>query len=220
MKRLAAAALATMLLIGAAACSPTAAEMDEDGSNEPVQISATDTPQTEAGKGWITVVVMFADYQDEEFAGVENAMAQSGYGMQVVSTSTGEAAGMNGRKLTINQTISEVDDYGLGVVVIGGTGSYVLWDDQDLITLIRRADADGSLVGAICAAPGALANAGALTDAQACWSNSKDLDAIMAGAGCEDTGQPVTRYENVITANGPAAAQAFGEAAAEYLDEE
>ena len=197
---------------------------DEQGAKPDAQdlpdqdMPKPDTAQPETiDSNFITVVVAFVDFQDEEFAGVADAIEASGYRMNVVSVQGGEATGMYGGTIEIKDTIKHVEDYGLGVVVIGGSGCHVLWDNADLISLVQRVDSDDSLVAAICAAPGVLASAGVLEGGQACWSNSPDLDAIMAGVSCEDTGALVTEYENIITGQGPEAAIEFGKAIIDYL---
>lgn len=193
---------------------------DKETVDAPAAQTDTTEKQVEPApmKDWITVVGAFEKFQDDEFGGVKEAIEASPYSMTVVSTQSGKACGMKGGSVDIEKTIDDVDDPGLGVVVIGGLGSYKLWDNQALISLVKKTDVDNGLVTAICAAPGVLANAGVLDGGKACWSNSSDLDAIMADASCADTGKPVTVHENVITGSGPSAAEAFGAAIVEYLD--
>lgn len=55
--------------------------------------------------------------------------------MVTVSTSKGDAIGDDDVVITIEKTIAEVEDPGLGVIVIGGVGGMVIWDDEDLIKI-------------------------------------------------------------------------------------
>jgi len=177
------------------------------------------TPRPTPTPDWVTIVVAPDGYHEGEFHSTADALAAAGYRLQLVSTQTGTAKGMHGESMEILQTAADVQDIGLGVVVSGGTGITKVWNDEALLALVRRAYDDGKLVAGICAAPAVLGNAGVLQGKQACWYDGPNTNNEMRGAGCENSGAHVTVDGSVVTADGPSAAQAFGEAVVCVLNE-
>ena len=176
------------------------------------------TPKQTLTQHWVTVVVAFDNYHEGEFAGVADALNGGGYHLVLVSTQNGTARGMNGGRLQIDKTFEDVEDVGLGVIVIGGTGIIEQWNNHALIALVQKADEQGGIVAGICAAPCVLGNAGVLDGKTACWYDGPNTNAEMRGAGCENSGQPVTVDGNAVTGSGPSAAEAFGCAIVSVLD--
>ena len=170
-----------------------------------------------ARKNWLTLVVAFEGYNEMEYNGVKKAFDGSEYRLVTVSTQKGQAKGMSEGAITIEKTIDEVDDPGLGIVVVGGSGSVGLWENEDLIKIIREVDMQGGLVASICAAPGVLVNAGVLDGKTASWYRSDDLDALMEGVECSNSGEDVWIQGNIITGNGPPAGDEFGAAVFHYV---
>ncbi len=191
----------------------------EQEIQEPEQIKETEQENepVEEKKDWITVVVAFDSHNETEYGGVINAFEGSGIKTETVSTQTGEAKGDNDGVIAIEKTISEVEDPGLGVVIIGGAKCMVLWKEQDLIDLVQQTNDNGDLVAAICAANGVLAVADIIDGKTACWANYPTLDGMMEEAGCTDSGKSVTIDGNLITGNGPPAAEEFGAAILDYV---
>jgi len=78
-----------------------------------------------------------------------------------------------------------------------------------------RAHKLGKVIGAICIAPVTLANAGLLKGRKATvWASEK---ARIETKGAIYTGADVQVDDNIVTANGPNAAKAFGEALLKLL---
>ncbi len=166
----------------------------------------------------MTVFVAFENYHEGELAGITDALDDAGYRAVITSTRTGTAIGMSGGRIEIETAIDEIEDVGLGIIIAGGTGIVDIWDNEVLLTLVRRADEQGLLVAGICAGPGVLGNAGVLIGKSASWYNGTNTNAVMSDAGCENSGQAVTIDGNAVTGNGPAAAKEFGEAVVSVLD--
>ena len=77
------------------------------------------------------------------------------------------------------------------------------------VRVAREAYDKGKLVGAICLAPGVLAEAGILQDKKATIFPSA-IDKLKE-SGSVYVNQSVVRDGNIITANGPEATEKFGE---------
>lgn len=95
------------------------------------------------------------------------------------------------------------------VVFVGGSGAAVYFD-LPIAHQIAHAFYDAKkVVSAICAGPSILAHAGLLKGKNATCYPSRAEDLQSHGAFLQDA--PVVIDEKIITANGPLAAQEFGE---------
>jgi len=93
------------------------------------------------------------------------------------------------------------------IVLPGGWGNTkILASDEGVQTLLKAMDKQGKGIGAICAAPYALAKAGVLKEGYTCYPGiENEID--MAGF----TGKSaVVQSANVMTSRGPATAICFG----------
>ena len=101
------------------------------------------------------------------------------------------------------------------VVFVGGPGSREYFDDPKARQIAKDIISSGKVLGAICAAVGTIAKAGALKGKKAtCFSGIADI--IKAG-GATYTGEGVTVDGKIVTADGPTSAKAFGEALVKAL---
>ena len=165
----------------------------------------------------IAVVVARDRYQSLEFNPVVDALKVAGYEVVIVSDALGTAKG------TTENTEVEVDfanlyakDY-MGIVIIGGSNS--LWENGELHAVLMEMDMDDKLVAAICYGSVVLAEAGVIGEGDvACWYNSSESDPVMQKYGVEDSGADVTIAENIITGDGPNAAEEFAEVIVEFLN--
>ena len=110
---------------------------------------------------------------------------------------------------------------GAAVVFVGGSGAQKYYSNERALTIAREAYEKGKVLGAICIAPGILAKAGVLKGKNATiWdSGSGEFVKILEENGAIYTGMNVEIDGNIITANGPHAAQGFAEAIIEKLVE-
>jgi len=168
--------------------------------------------------GKVLMVVAPQNFRDEEYQKPRQVLEQAGFEVEVASKGVSEAGGMFGAKATVDKDISQVnvDDYS-GVVFVGGTGAAVYFEDETALTLAKTAFEKGKVVGAICIAPSILANAGILTGKKATAFSSEQAN--LTAKGAQYTAEAVTVEGKIITANGPQAAQEFGEKLFEVLGE-
>jgi len=166
--------------------------------------------------GKVLMVVAPKNFRDEEYQKPRQVLEAAGWQIEVASKRVNEAVGMLGAKAKIDKDISQVnvDDY-QGVVFVGGTGAAVYFEDQTVLALAKTAFEKDKVVGAICIAPSILANAGILQEKKATAFSSEQENLIAKGA--QYTGEPVTVDGKIVTANGPGAAEEFGEKLVEKL---
>jgi protease I len=170
-----------------------------------------------AGNGGISLaeakkavlVIAAKDFQDDEFAKPREALQAAGISVTVASTTLNEVTGMNGAKVKPDMLLNNVKAENFDAVVfIGGSGAVQYLDDPVAHALAKNAVARQKIVGAICLAPVILANAGLLTGKRATCFPTQGSNLKMAKVVY--TGKPVEKDGRIITADGPASAQAFG----------
>jgi protease I len=159
-------------------------------------------------------------YRDEELDEPLAVFRRTGIGYDIASTRAGPCRGMLGGTAQATLSFAQADPAAYdGLVIIGGAGSPAhLWPDKNLISLVTRFSSAGKLVAAICLAPAVLARAGILDGRKATVFRSPESVAEMKKGGAVLAGTPVVTDGPVITADGPAAAHAFGEAVAAALN--
>jgi deglycase len=153
-------------------------------------------------------------FRDEELAAPRAALERAGHAVTVASTRTGTASGMLGAKENVTTTVADVraEDCDL-LAVVGGAGSPDhLWDHEPLRRLVVAIHAAGKPLGAICLSPPVLARAGVLAGKRATTYPAERAIAELKRGGAEYVREPVVEDGIVITASGPEAAAAFGQA--------
>lgn len=167
------------------------------------------------------IIIAQEGFQDIEYAGTRKGLLEGGYEIMVASTTAGTCVGKFGRKEETTVALSNVDvgDYDK-VAFIGGPGAAALADDEDAQRIARETVAQGKVLGAICIAPTILARAGVLKGKKATvWDPSTGSgqaapptpSQLLKQCGAIYTGEDVTVDGKIVTANGPAAAETFGE---------
>jgi len=174
-------------------------------------ISASSSAGAGNGGGKQAVVVVAQKgFQEKEFLPVKEALISAGIGCAVASSSVGEASGVFGTKVLCDKKIADVrpSDYD-AVIFIGGPGAEVLFNDPAAQKLAVDTVSSGGLLGAICIAPVILANAGVLKGRKATVFPGEEQYLLSGGAVY--TGSSVEKDGKIITADGPASAQAFAQ---------
>lgn len=163
------------------------------------------------------MVVAQQGFRDEEFTKPHDLLAAAGAAITVAAMRSGTATGALGATITVNASLSDVKVANVDAVVfVGGPGAQVYFDNPTAHALARDAAGAGKIVAAICIAPATLANAGILKGKQAtCFAS---VEATLRKGGAVLSRLSVVSDGNIITANGPAAATAFGEAILKALE--
>lgn len=164
----------------------------------------------------VLMVLASDPFRDPEYFEPRKVLEASGH--KVITTSTTKTAkGAEGASVNVDLLFNEVkaSDYD-AIVFIGGAGSYQYHNDKKAHEMAVYAAKPGKVLGAICAAVGTIANAGILKGKKA-TSFSGVADMVKAG-GAIYTGEGVTADGNIVTAEGPRSAKAFGQALAKALE--
>jgi protease I len=159
----------------------------------------------------ILMVIAPEKFRDEEFSVPAAALRTAGIGYDIASKKRGTCTGMLGMKADASLSFEEVDPRGYdGILIIGGGGAQVhLWDDDLLAELVKYFHSSAKVVAAICLAPVVLARAGILKGKKATFFSSPVSFREMKAGGAVPVDKPVVKDGRIITANGPAAAEAF-----------
>lgn len=165
----------------------------------------------------VLILIAPENFQDTEYQVPRDYFLQQG-AQVFVASSKREAMGKYGLRVTVDISLDQAEqecaDYD-AVVVVGGSGVRQYFENPAAKNLCRSTLAAGKVLAAICAAPGLLAHAGVLRDRTA-TSHESEADTLRQ-FGAQYTGNVVTIDGNIVTANGPDAAQEFGEKIATLL---
>lgn len=161
-------------------------------------------------------ILLAHGFMETETCAPLNILRRSGARVQLVNmTGDSYVEGCNGLRVIPDIDFSELrPDEAEAIVLPGGMpGASNLAEDERVIDLLRQQNERGSLIGAICAAPFVLGIAGVLRGKKACVYPG--FEKYLEGADVQQS--LVVEDANVITANGPSAAFAFGLALARRL---
>lgn len=159
-----------------------------------------------------------SNFRDEEYEKPRAIFENAGACVIVASSALAPAEGMLGALVTPDASIKEVkaEDFD-GILLVGGVGSNKFWHNEIVHDLIRNANQTGKVVSAICLAPVTLANAGLLEGKRATAYPS--AESFLKWKGAIYTGNPVEVAGNIVTANGPEAAEEFAQAVVRLMYE-
>jgi len=172
----------------------------------------------------IAMIIAFRDFRDEEYLIPKQILENAGAEIATVSNSLGKAVGSQGGEAEVDLLLDEARtlDYD-AVIFVGGPGAHKYMDNERCHQIAKESVEAGKVLGAICIAPTILAKAGVLKGKRATvWSSIMDKTPIKIlqenGAVYQD--KSVVIEGKIITANGPASAEEFGEAIVRLLTEQ
>ncbi len=173
-------------------------------------------PEPTLAEKKVLLVAAPEKFRDEELAQPRQILTRAGAQVSIASLRTGSITGTGGLSVQAELTVDQitVDDYD-AVVFVGGPGMIQYLDNTKLIDLAKKFHQANKLIAAICVAPVILANAGLLKGRTATvWEGKR---AVLETKGADYVDEPVVVADKVITANGPVAAQEFGQAIVKAL---
>ena len=158
------------------------------------------------------LIIAQSGYQDHELAGTRDGLVAAGFDIVLASKEAGECTGKLGG--TENATVAlrdvSVADYDR-IAFIGGPGMIPYADEPDAVAVARAAGEAGMPLGAICIAPTILAKAHVLEGKRATvWDSDGEQEALLKQYDALYTAEDVTVDGQIVTANGPHAAEEFG----------
>jgi protease I len=154
-------------------------------------------------------------YQGVEYSHSKEALEAEGHTV-VTASSIQKAKAKDGSSLQVDVLLKDVDLDGFDAILfVGGPGVYDYFEDIHVLGLAKKFHRAGKIVSAICAAPSILANAGLLKGIKA--TSFPSQAANLKAKGAHFTGRAVERDGQIITADGPNNAKAFGKKISEAL---
>lgn len=174
----------------------------------------------------IAMIIAPKGYQDTEFGVPYKYFKEQGASVDVYSTKKGKAFGSVGGTFEVEHTLNElnVNNYN-AIVFVGGPGTPLVRNDNNSTKVAKDAITNNKILGAICWSPTILAKAGVLKGKNATvWYGPDQELGMLTSEYLEEQGakyskQDVTVDGNIITANGPPAAQKYAEAIWKKLTE-
>ena len=167
------------------------------------------------------MIIAYKDFRDEEYLIPKEILQARGARISTISTKDGKAVGAFGATTNVDVLIKNLVVKNFeAVLFIGGEGMVKHIDDANFHRVARDAERARKILGAICVAPCVLAKAGVLTNKRATvWHSemNKTTIKILKDNGAIFVDEPVVVDKNIITANGPTAAQEFAQRLTEML---
>ena len=167
----------------------------------------------------VLIVIASSAFDDAQFSKIRSKMEEAQIGIQVASTVLDNALGLQGMIVKPDLLIDTANpaDYA-GVIFIGGHGCSQYWHDVYAHKIVREMDRRGGLIAAIGRAPVTLGTAGILKDRRTTASVSVYEKMIIYSG--EFTGKKLEIDQNLITADGNAALNAFAETIVAWFQRE
>jgi len=167
----------------------------------------------------ILMIVPPKDFREEELFVPKGIFEDNGYKVEIASSKTpaGRVKGLAGAQARVDLLLSDVmvDRYD-AVVLVGGPGAKVFWQDVQVLLIVQEAKTKHRVVGAISQAPVTLANAGLLKGKKATVLKSEVSKIRMKGA--QYVPVEVVADDNIVTASGPFEAEEFADKILEELE--
>lgn len=162
------------------------------------------------------IAVLFAPgFEESEALTVVDVLRRANLPAESIGVGDSVVTGGHGISIRTDKALSQITADELEMVVIPGgyEGVDHLMNSPAVLDLVREMNAQGKWIGAICAGPRVLDQAGVLEDrTYTCYPGQEKL--IKSG---EHRTQLVVRDGNLITSPGPAACYAFAYALADAL---
>ncbi|HOX38120.1 MAG TPA: DJ-1/PfpI family protein [Candidatus Brocadiia bacterium] len=194
-----------LAMLVASICMTNGCRKRAESGGEDVAMS-----QTIVGKK-VVMVIAARDFRDEELFETRKVLESAGANIMLACASLEQIKGMLGGSARADVLLKNVSAADFDAIVfVGGSGAAQYWDDPTAQNLARDGVKSGKVVAAICIAPVTLARAGLLKGRKATVWKSQSGDLTKCGATY--TGAPVETDGQIVTADGPSSATAFGKA--------
>lgn len=168
----------------------------------------------------ILFVIAPENFRDEELFETQQVLEIKGAKTEVASTKLGKAKGKMYGEVEIEKLVKDCHsrDYD-AVVFVGGNGveQFKLYEDMEILRLAKEFNSADKPTTAICIGPRILAAAGIIKGKNATCFPDPGSIAMVKRSGAKYSTEHVVRDGNIITADGPKAAQEFGIKIAEIM---
>jgi protease I len=168
----------------------------------------------------ILMVVAQTGFRDEELMVPKEILEKAGHSVKVASITRGKAMGSRGAVVQPDMAAYEANPAFFDcIVIVGGPGSPALAESREVRSLVERANGMEKVVAAICLGPLTLAKAGVLSGKNATVFPDRPAIVALRNSGAIYWTKPVVRDGNIVTADTPQNAGAFGDTLLEVLRE-
>ena len=160
------------------------------------------------------VVLLAPGFEEIETVTIVDVFRRAGITTVLAGISNPPIPGGHGIKVMPDASLDEIGEYD-AVVLPGGNPGYLnLERDQRVLKLIQEAYSSGKYIGAICAAPHVLGEAGIMKGVTAtCYPG-------IEVKGARHVDQRVVQHGKIITSQGPGTAMDFALSLVEVLTTE
>ena len=160
----------------------------------------------------VLLVIAGEGFQFVEYSDTKKEIEAAGLAVVTASDVAQSAKGHNDVEVSIDLVLEEVDTKKYdGVFLIGGPGALKHLDIQEIHRILNEMMIAQKPFGAICIAPRILAKAHVIVGKRATgWNNDNELETIFPQNNVTYIPEPVVVDGNVVTADGPSSAEAFG----------
>jgi protease I len=159
----------------------------------------------------ILMIISPKNFQDFEYNTPKSIFEKENYNIITASSGVDVALGAFGFKQEIDLDISDVEVKNYDAIIFIGGGGAVQYQNNEIAqNICKEAIKQKKLLCAICIAPTILAKAGVLNEINATvWNGNGEPAKFLEKFGAKFTDEEVTIDGNIITANGPPAAEKF-----------
>ena len=164
----------------------------------------------------VVLLVASNGFQQDEYHETYKALVKAGIQVTTASDKQGKAVAHDGSTVQIDCLMSAiVPALYDGLFLIGGRGALTCLDTPLVYKVLNEMVAVQKPYGAICISPRILAKAQVLQGKRAtCWDGDQQAQAVFKEHGVTFVHEHVVIDGKVVTADGPLAAPAFGQAIA------
>ena len=190
----------------------------------------------------VLLIVAQYGYQPLEYGLTRQELEKAGFTVTVASNKTGTAYSNPSKKhddscddshcrttatkypdfaqVPVDVALADVNPAAYdGIFLVGGPGGLEHLDNKTVHQIVQKAYELSKVIGAICISPRILAHAGLLQGKKATgWNDDHKLDDLFKQYHAIYIKSPVVTDGNIITADGPRAASAFGKAIVTQLN--
>lgn len=165
----------------------------------------------------ILYIIAPNNFRDEEYLHPKQVLESAGHKVVTASVSSSKCYGMLGAEVKPDVLIKNAREGTFDAIIIaGGSGSTVLWDNPELLNLVKKFHNSNKIVSAICLGAIVLAKSTMMAGKKMTGWPPEAKDAADK-ANAVYTGENVTIDGNIVTAIGPKAVHEFASIILEKL---
>ena len=169
----------------------------------------------------IVMVIAYRNFQDIEYFIPRDIFLHAGFQVITTSSRAGIAISDNGNPVKIYKGLREIDiNQSNALIFCGGRGAPKYLDNDISYKVLREAEKEHKLIGAICISPIILAKSGILSNKRATvWTSplEKSATKVFKSSKVQYIDKPVVIDDNIITASGARSSSQFAHAIIKML---